>query len=120
MLEAYLFLSGMASYDPFRNMRLDIDRMSYEELLALEERIGNVCTGIKKGAISSFLKTKNYRVTKTAANSALEVKCSICQEEFEEGVDLGILKCGHNHHFSCIQQWLLQKNQCPICRASAS
>ncbi|GJN35947.1 hypothetical protein PR202_gb24765 [Eleusine coracana subsp. coracana] len=32
--------------DPHWDMRLDIDDMSYEELLALEERIGNVNTGL--------------------------------------------------------------------------
>ncbi|KAJ4848596.1 hypothetical protein Tsubulata_020265 [Turnera subulata] len=32
-------------FDQYRDMRLDVDRMSYEELLALGDRIGNVNTG---------------------------------------------------------------------------
>lgn len=123
MLEANLLLGGIASHDLHRDMRLDVDSMSYEELLALEERIGNVCTGLEKDAISRCLKSKEYSFSKRVANPLLpdsEVKCSICQEEFEEGVELGVLKCGHNHHFLCIEQWLLQKNQCPICKSSAS
>lgn len=123
MLEANMFLGGMASHDHYRDMRLDVDSMSYEELLALEESIGNVCTGLGKDAILRSIKIKKYSFMEIAANSVRqdsEVKCSICQEEFEEGVELGILECGHNHHYLCIEQWLLQKNQCPICKASAS
>lgn len=41
------------------------------------------------------------------------------QEEYEEGDDLGKIDCGHSYHVACIKQWLLQKNQCPICKASA-
>ncbi len=34
-----------------------------------------------------------------------------------EGDELGNIDCGHGYHVSCIQQWLVQKNQCPICKA---
>ncbi|CAL5370662.1 unnamed protein product [Camellia sinensis] len=41
-LETNLFLGGLGFYDQHRDMRLDIDNMSYEELLALEEKMGTV------------------------------------------------------------------------------
>ncbi|KAJ7535291.1 hypothetical protein O6H91_12G026400 [Diphasiastrum complanatum] len=41
------------------------------------------------------------------------------QEEYEEGDDLGRLECGHSYHAVCVKQWLVQKNQCPVCKASA-
>jgi hypothetical protein len=41
------------------------------------------------------------------------------QEEYVEGDELGKIECGHGYHVSCIQQWLMQKNQCPICKAAA-
>ena len=41
------------------------------------------------------------------------------QEEFVEGDEVGRLDCGHGYHTSCIKQWLLLKNLCPICKASA-
>jgi hypothetical protein len=41
------------------------------------------------------------------------------QEEYVEGDELGKIDCGHGYHVSCIQQWLVQKNQCPICKATA-
>lgn len=42
------------------------------------------------------------------------------QEEYGNGEEVGILKkCGHKYHVSCIRKWLLVKNACPICKASA-
>ncbi|KAL7604291.1 hypothetical protein Lser_V15G18966 [Lactuca serriola] len=105
---------GMADiHDRHRDMRLDIDNMSYEELLALEERIGNVNTGLTEENISSCLKHKTY-----ATVSDIE-PCCICQEEYKNGDDLGGLGCGHDFHTNCIKQWLLQKNLCPVCKSAA-
>lgn len=107
-------LYGMADiHDRHRDMRLDIDNMSYEELLALEERIGNVNTGLTEENISSCLKQKSY------LTEADVEPCCICQEEYKNGDDLGGLKCGHDFHTSCIKQWLLQKNLCPVCKSAA-
>eukprot|EP00250_Pteridium_aquilinum_P010026 c19100_g1_i1 orf=634-2259(+) len=121
MWEANLILGGIPSQDQYRDLRLDIDSMSYEDLLALEESMGNVCTGLEKDTISSCLKSKVYSVHNDliSTQEVSEFKCSICQVDFEQGNELGILKCGHNHHFQCIEEWLLCKNQCPICKASA-
>lgn len=121
MWEANLILGGMPSQDQYRDLRLDIDSMSYEDLLALEESMGNVCTGLEKDTISSCLRSKVYSVNNDllTTQEVTEVKCSICQVDFEEGNELGTLKCGHNHHVQCIEEWLLRKNQCPICKASA-
>lgn len=105
---------GMADiHDRHRDMRLDIDNMSYEELLALEERIGNVNTGLTEENISGCLKQKTYVTVEDAE------PCCICQEEYKNGDDLGGLKCGHDFHTSCIKQWLLQKNLCPVCKSAA-
>ncbi|KAJ7298701.1 hypothetical protein O6H91_Y478300 [Diphasiastrum complanatum] len=90
--------------------------------LALEERIGNVCTGLTEDGISEKLKTIKYSSQDASATSPLQetvVKCSICQEEYEEGDNLGYLDCGHSYHAICIKQWLVKKNQCPVCKASA-
>eukprot|EP00250_Pteridium_aquilinum_P015545 c22640_g1_i1 orf=157-1989(-) len=110
-------------HDQHSNMRLDVDNMSYEELLALEERIGNVNTGLSEDNVDKCLKTCTHScsdVTTSEVNSQeSDVKCSICQEEYMEGDELGHLECGHNYHTACIKQWLLLKNQCPICKAAA-
>ncbi|XP_010519597.1 PREDICTED: E3 ubiquitin-protein ligase MBR1-like [Tarenaya hassleriana] len=127
VLETNLFFSGMNSfYDQHRDMRLDIDNMSYEELLALEERMGTVSTALSEEALSRSLKTSVFKSTDETYGSCLDdddddddVKCSICQEEYVGGEELGSLKCQHKYHASCIQQWLRMKNWCPICKTSA-
>ncbi|KAB1208517.1 E3 ubiquitin-protein ligase RLIM [Morella rubra] len=41
------------------------------------------------------------------------------EEEYADGDELGGLDCGHDFHTSCIKQWLMQKNLCPICKTTA-
>ncbi|KAK4434389.1 putative E3 ubiquitin-protein ligase RHG1A [Sesamum alatum] len=109
---------GMADiHDRHRDMRMDVDNMSYEELLALEERIGNVCTGLTEETIMSRLKQQKY-VGKRADDQSETEPCSICREEYNDGEDVGMLDCGHDFHRDCIKQWLMHKNLCPICKTT--
>ncbi|KAL4302370.1 hypothetical protein GQ457_10G000160 [Hibiscus cannabinus] len=125
VLETSLFLNGLNFYDQHRDMRLDIDNMSYEELLALEERMGNVSTALSEEAMSKCLTKTVYELTSLEDSKVRceiekdDVKCSICQEEYVVGDEVGRLKCEHRYHVGCIQQWLQVKNWCPICKASA-
>ncbi|XP_022754418.1 uncharacterized protein LOC111302830 [Durio zibethinus] len=125
VLETGLFLNGLNFYDRYRDMRLDIDNMSYEELLALEERMGTVSTALSEEALSKCLKKSIYDATSSEDENVScdgkkdDVKCSICQEEYVIGGEVGRLQCEHRYHVVCIQQWLLVKNWCPICKASA-
>ncbi|KAM1118940.1 hypothetical protein ACFX2I_043195 [Malus domestica] len=110
-------LFGVADiHDRHRDMRLDVDNMSYEELLALEERIGNVNTGLSEETISKRLKHKKYIAVGSSADTE---PCCVCQEEYNGGEDLGTLECGHDFHSECIKQWLMHKNLCPICKTTA-
>ncbi|CAI8593186.1 unnamed protein product [Vicia faba] len=112
--------------DHHRDMRLDIEDMSYEDLLALGERIGSVNTGLSEETIAKKLKTKVYSTKSTAINLE-EVasddqetdSCIICQEEFKNQERIGILRCEHEYHVDCLTKWLLVKNVCPICKSEA-
>ncbi|XP_062234260.1 uncharacterized protein LOC133931402 isoform X2 [Phragmites australis] len=123
VLETNLLLSGLGLNDQHQDMRLDIDNMSYEELLALEEQIGSVSTALSEEQFAKCVSRSVYK----ARNSEREVnkivvddvKCSICQEEYIEGEEIGRMQCEHRYHVSCIHEWLRQKNWCPICKASA-
>ncbi|MCE0482504.1 hypothetical protein HAX54_041315, partial [Datura stramonium] len=44
--------------------------------------------------------------------------CAICQSEFEHEENIGTLQCGHEYHVDCVKKWLLNKKDCPMCRAS--
>ncbi|XP_019176621.1 PREDICTED: probable E3 ubiquitin-protein ligase RHG1A isoform X2 [Ipomoea nil] len=124
-LETNVFLNGMNFYDQHRDMRLDIDNMSYEELLALGERMGTVSTALSDEAMSKCLRRSVYRVTSSGVGVAGlkggedDNKCSICQEEYVLGDEMGMLGCEHGYHLACVHQWLRMKNWCPICKASA-
>lgn len=128
VLESNFFLTGLNFYDPHRDMRLDIDNMSYEQLLALEERMGTVSTALTEEALSECIKKSFYQSSPSddAAESSNEdkddndIKCSICQEEYVVADEVGSLKCEHKYHVDCIQQWLRLKNWCPICKAAVA
>ncbi|XP_021776488.1 probable E3 ubiquitin-protein ligase ZFP1 [Chenopodium quinoa] len=113
--------------DNQRNMRLDIDNMSYVELLALSERIGTVCIGLTEKDIRCHLKTRRYKKSTAATINSEELSCSdqnndlciICQDEYEDNEQLGTLECGHEYHVDCLKKWLLLKNVCPICKSTA-
>ncbi|KAL0658707.1 hypothetical protein Bca4012_079292 [Brassica carinata] len=122
VLETNLFLNGF--HDQHRDMRLDIDNMSYEELLALEEKMGTVSTALSEEALLKSLKLSTFNhPTDESGGGCLkkddDVKCSICQEEYVDGDEVGTLPCQHMYHVSCAQQWLRMKNWCPICKTSA-
>ncbi|KAK3141324.1 hypothetical protein QOZ80_4BG0332360 [Eleusine coracana subsp. coracana] len=113
-----IFYGGVDIQDRHRDMRLDIDNMSYEELLALEERIGNVNTGLSEETVTKLLKQRKFSSWRLKASSDHE-PCCICQEEYVDGDNLGRLDCGHDFHAGCIKQWLVLKNLCPICKNTA-
>ncbi|KAK4774995.1 hypothetical protein SAY86_009930 [Trapa natans] len=122
-LESNLFLNSLNFYDQHRDMRMDIDNMSYEELLALEERMGNVSTALTEEALSRCLKREYYRKIISGTEAVVnvkkdDVKCSICQEEYVDDDKVGRLQCKHMYHADCISQWLRLKNWCPICKSS--
>jgi hypothetical protein len=45
--------------------------------------------------------------------------CSVCADP-EQSQQLFLATCGHICCWSCWMKWLVQKSECPICRAGAS
>ncbi|ONK67927.1 uncharacterized protein A4U43_C05F5280 [Asparagus officinalis] len=112
----FVFLSW---FDEHREMRLDADNMSYEELLALEDRIGIVTRGLSEESISGCLEETTYCLSNQTEDGREEEKCVICLEGYKDRDKLGRLNCGHNFHVDCIKNWLVVKNACPLCKAAA-
>jgi len=119
MLDQLVIHESREDSDPHWDMRLDIDDMSYEELLALGERIGSVSTGLADETISSCV----MEVTCCSSVPAQDgigkenTRCVICLEEYKFKDSMGKLKCGHDYHAGCIKKWLQVKSVCPICKA---
>ncbi|PIN20888.1 hypothetical protein CDL12_06444 [Handroanthus impetiginosus] len=115
------------SIDQHSDMRLDIDHMSYEELLALGEQIGSVTTGLPEEFIQNNLKTRTF----TSSSACLNLQdttspdrqkinfCVVCQTDYEHEDNIGTLDCGHEYHRGCIKKWLVVKNTCPVCKSTA-
>ncbi|CAL5331063.1 unnamed protein product [Camellia sinensis] len=99
--------------DVHENMRLSVDDMSYEELLALEDQIGNVSTGLSEEAILAAVRRHCYLSMKLGP-PVEEEPCCICQEDYVDGKELGKLNCGHEFHFNCIKQWLVRRITVPF------
>ena len=55
---------------------------------------------------------------KRISDSGAMPSCTICLEEFEEGCSLKLLPCLHRFHHTCIDNWLRQKANCPVCQRS--
>ncbi|XP_071691919.1 probable E3 ubiquitin-protein ligase ZFP1 [Rutidosis leptorrhynchoides] len=113
------------SVDHHRDMRLDIDHMSYEELLALGEQIGSVGSGLSSDFVLEHLKTRVFAISKSShapedASSADQEtnSCVICQTNYDDEEQIGVLDCGHEYHVECIKKWLIVKNTCPICKST--
>ncbi|KAI8891780.1 hypothetical protein BC833DRAFT_613310 [Globomyces pollinis-pini] len=85
---------------------------TYEELLAIGERIGNVK---KKGLSTNQLKKlPAAKISKTVPLKSTE--CVICLEDFNQRVLVTTLACDHSFHKKCISDWLKRNAACPICR----
>ncbi|KAJ3670676.1 hypothetical protein LUZ60_008102 [Juncus effusus] len=119
MYSTRMLFGGMSFIDRHRDWRLDVDNMSYEELLELEDKIGYVSTGLSKEEISRKIEPF-FNPSIHFSSSETERKCTICQEEYEENEEMGKLECGHIYHLYCIKQWLSHKNSCPVCKSSVS
>ncbi|CAM8975297.1 hypothetical protein QQ045_029038 [Rhodiola kirilowii] len=118
MIQTNLPMGRSDSYDRFRDWRLDTDDMTYEQLLALGDKMGYVSTGLKESEILRCVKKIKYLgKTSSPLDGEAEPKCSICQEEYEPKDKLGLLICTHLYHRDCIKQWLKHKKTCPVCKS---
>ena len=87
------------------------DAMTYEQLLQLEDNMGNVNKGLSIQQIQEIPIIK-YRKYKSNGIS----QCIICMEEFEKREKVNLLPCQHIFHINCIKQWLLKQKTCPFCK----
>jgi hypothetical protein len=95
---------------------VDVDNMTYEQLLQLCEQVGTHKEGVKD--IQEVIE-------KTTEDDPLDVKdckCTICLEACikEEHNPVKIKKCKHVFCFECISTWLKENKTCPICKQFVS
>jgi len=58
----------------------------------------------------------HYDATPVLKLAEKHQECAICKIEWSEGEEATSLPCTHCFHPACIEQWLSQRNFCPLCR----
>ena len=74
---------------------------------------------VTKSVYTRKLRMKNALCSETAPLRRSPSRCSICLEDYtEEDVICWSpnAKCDHIFHKCCIIEWLLENDQCPLCR----
>jgi len=66
-----------------------------------------------EAALAHITRTSTYRGTRPGEPPG---QCSVCLGDFEIGDSLRMLQCRHEFHMACVDQWLAQSGQCPICK----
>lgn len=96
---------------------VDVNTMSYDALLDLEQAIGRAVTSevVDPEAIAA-LPSRQFEV---GANLHSTNFCVICQENFKGADDIRTLPCGHEYHYNCIAQWIPVNNTCCVCQGVA-
>lgn len=91
----------------FEDDDVDVDEMSYEQLLELGEKIGKVSKGLTQGQFE-----KLDRVVCQAEDT-----CSICQDVIVCGTRCVRLRCGHFYDEECLKGWFQMEKVCPLCKS---
>lgn len=98
----------------------EIGGLSYDEMLELESRMG-VATPKSSSRPSKRARDSQTRIIKYTAGACSsndDRRCSICLDDFQEGAKLRRLWCGHSFHQTCVDTWLADNDECPVCRDS--
>ncbi|KAL5708028.1 RING-type E3 ubiquitin transferase [Ranunculus cassubicifolius] len=94
---------------------IDVDNMTYEELLGLGEAVGTQNRGLSKELIAS-LPTSKYKsggiFSRKKSNGD---QCVICQMEYKRRERQMTLPCKHVYHAKCATKWLSLNKACPVC-----
>lgn len=88
----------------------NVDQMTYEQILELEEQIGNISNGLTDEEM------KHLKREKFIKYKYLDDKCIICQYTFKELETIVVFPCNHCFHFPCIKPWLSTQHYCPLCK----
>ena len=117
--------AAVAEEDPLEDAAEDGEEveMSYDAMLRLGEEIGDVKQ--ERWALEAQKHIDKIPTLKFEASMAegkemnhTEVRCQVCQCEYEDQEELRRLPCGHCFHTECVDQWLKTQDTCCFCKKS--
>ena len=66
--------------------------------------------------ISDSLGSVRANIFQRPKKPNLAIYFSVCLDVYKIGEAMRILPCSHRFHKACIDQWLLDKRTCPMCK----
>eukprot|EP00756_Hemistasia_phaeocysticola_P018068 Hpha_TRINITY_DN15571_c2_g4::TRINITY_DN15571_c2_g4_i1::g.106246::m.106246 len=100
-----------------RHQDVDVDNMTYEQLLELGEEIGEVKD---RGIRGCALQSRSAEIDIPEEGEPPDPPdCVICTDPLA-GTKGRLLPCAHVFHVECIDRWLDSNAMCPICRERVS
>jgi hypothetical protein len=117
--------AAVAEEDPLEDAAEDGEeaQMSYDAMLRLGDEIGDVKQ--ERWAMVAQQHIEKIPTLKFEPSMAegkeknhTEVRCQVCQCEYEDEEELRRLPCGHCFHTECVDQWLKTHDTCCFCKKS--
>ena len=75
---------------------------------------------LKTRVVNSLSKITHGKFRTGGLEADRQEECAICLCAFEDDQEITPLSCDVRHyfHYECIQQWMKQKNECPLCKST--
>jgi len=80
-------------------------------------RKGHRCKNSKNkkcGEYCGVHKSKNNIIPEK--KDSIELECNICYEKVDNTNIITLMNCGHHYCMNCINNWIITKPNCPMCR----
>jgi hypothetical protein len=62
-----------------------------------------------------FNKKRRHRLIRKTRKRKSEEMCVICHEDFLSNTKISTMYCNHTYHHNCLDDWLLERESCPLC-----
>lgn len=97
-------------YDPKRNVEALIEK--YKDMLLIEP-LRPQEIAVLRDAFGEKYATGQEEIQ----DEELKEACIICLEPFAQNQEvIRFPACGHHYHWTCLEQWILQQLNCPMCK----
>eukprot|EP00808_Paulinella_micropora_P011440 g6123.t1 len=93
-------------------MERDFNANDYDLLLRLDETNHRRWQGMSQSAIERY----PAFVVGSPKSQSSQHTCSICLEPRAKGERIRALPCMHAFHADCVDKWLREKAECPVCK----